>query len=379
MNTGIQQAADGTQAPPEIRPATFDDYPSIQALEAANLPEALPADEWQRMWLDSPLWPRLGKNWPIGWVLQDDSGRIVGSLGNVPSSFVFRGQELVCGNGRAWVVLPEYRGFALWLMDEYFNQPDAQLFVNTTVNAVAAQVFSTLSERIPLGDWQTSSYWVTGYRGFARGALDKIGVPLSGVMAVLAGGALRIRDAMFARRLPAPNPALVIAEVANFDNRFEQFWNELVRQNPDRLLGLRDSRTLAWHYAIPLRRRQLWIYTVSRNGQLRGYCVFKRQDTSQGLRRMRLIDFQSLDPDVDLLPGLLQTALSRCAAEGLDMLELVGRGVPKLHSFDDFAPHSRKLPNWAFYFHAADPALQKTLQAPAVWDPSEYDGDASFA
>jgi hypothetical protein len=379
MNTDTQQPVNANLAPPEIRPATFDDYPSIQALESANLPAALPFDEWTRMWLDNPLWPRLGQNWPIGWVLKDESGWIVGSLGNVPSQYVFRGRELVCGNGRAWVVLPEYRGFALWLMDEYFNQPDAELFVNTTVNAVAAQVFSTLAERIPLGDWQTSSYWVTGYRGFARGAFDKIGVPLASTMAIPAAGALWMKDVLLARRLPATDPSLVLAETNGFDARFDQFWDEAVRQNPDRLLGVRDGRTLAWHFAIPLRRRQLWIYTASRNGLLRGYCVLKRQDSSQGLRRMRLVDFQSLEPNADLLPDFLHAALSRCAAEGLDMLELVGRGVPKMRAFDDFAPYRRKLPNWSFYFQAADPALQETLQAPAVWDPSEYDGDASFA
>ncbi len=121
MSTNTQTPVAGPStalSPPRLRPARFDDYPQIQALERANLPEALPADDWRGLWLHNPLWPRLGSDWPIGWVLEADSGRVVGSLCNVPSRYMFRGRERIRANGRAWVVLPEYRGFALLPMAE---------------------------------------------------------------------------------------------------------------------------------------------------------------------------------------------------------------------------------------------------------------------
>jgi hypothetical protein len=366
-------------SPPRLRPARFDDYPQIHQLEAAHLQATLSADDWHRLWLDNPLWPRLGNHWPIGWVLEDEAGRVVGSLGNVPSLYRFGGRELVCANGRAWVVRPEYRGFALWLMDEYFNQPGADLFINTTVNPMAVEAFSTLCARVPLGDWQTIAYWVTGYRGFARKVLQKLRIPLAGALALPAAALLRLKDALFARSLPAAGAEVVIAAAEGFDSRFDRFWEELVRLFPEKLLAGRDSQTLAWHYAIPMRQRRLWIFTAARGGLLRAYGVLNRQDWRQGVRRMRLVDYQTLEPDADLLPGLLGAALRRCAAEDFYVLEHLGGGLPKMRSLDRCAPYRRRLPNWPFYYHATDPALDAELRRPEAWDPSSFDGDASVA
>ena len=44
------------------------------------------------------------------------------------------------------------------------------------------------------------------------------------------------------------------------------------------------------------------------NGQLRAYCVLKRQDWKGGIRRMGLVDYQTLEPDNDLLAGMVHAA-----------------------------------------------------------------------
>jgi hypothetical protein len=366
------------KSPPSLRPARFDDYAQIAQLESAHGLEALPLDDWCRLWLDNPLWPRLGGHWPIGWVLEGPEHRIVGSLANVPSLYRFRGRELICANGRGWVAAAEYRAFALWLMDEYFNQPGAELFINTTVNPLAVQALSTLSTPVPIGDWKTVTYWVTGYRGFARRVLQMLGAPLAGPLAIPAASALWVKDVLFARSLPAATAPVEIEAVSSFDVRFDRFWEELVRQGPETLLAVRDRQALSWHFAIPTRRGQLWVFTASRNGMLRAYCVLKQQNPQQGLRRMRLVDYQTLERDTDLLPDLLHAALRRCAAAGHYVLEHLGAGLPKMRTFDQCAPHRRKLANWPFYYHAADPALAAELQRPDVWAPSAFDGDASI-
>jgi hypothetical protein len=363
---------------PQLRRARFEDYPQIQRLEAAHLAAVLPADEWAPLWRDSPLWPRLSADWQIGWVLEDTDRQVVASLTSVPSLYRFRGQELVCASGRAWVARPEYRGFAPWLLEEFFNQTGVDLFISTTANPVAEPIFRTFATRVPAGDWETIAYWVTGYCGFARMALHKLGLPLAPALALPASAALWVKDALFARALPAFSSGVVISAIDSFDSRFDVFWEELVRQNPDKLLAARDSRTLAWHYAVPMRQGRLWIFTAVRNGLLRAYCVLNRQDRKQGVRRMRVIDYQTLESDVDLLPELLQAALARCAAEGFYVLEHLGCGLPKTRSFDDFAPYRRKHPNWPFYYRAADPALAAELRRPEAWEPSTYDGDASI-
>lgn len=363
---------------PELRPMTFEDLPGVQRLESENEMESQPEADWKGMWLDNPLWPRLGSHWPIGWVMLDGASRVVGSVANVPSRFHFRGRELLCANGRGWVVAPEYRGFALWLMDEYYSQPDVDLILDTTVGPKAIESISALTTRVPVGDWQTIVYWVTGYLGFATRALEKLRIPLPGLLSWPAAAGLWLKDLCLTQRLPPSDPALTVESPDTFDERFDAFWYELIRLYPNRLLGFRDRASLNWHYAMPLRRKRLWVLTASRNGLLRAFCVFKRQDLRQGVKRMRLVDYQTLEPDVDLLPALLGAALRRCRAEGYYVLEKLGIGLPKTAALDRHAPYRLHLPNWKFFYKAPDETLANQLASPDVWDPSEYDGDASF-
>jgi hypothetical protein len=365
-------------AAPTLRLASLDDGARIAELEASQKLGSMPADDWRNLWLNNPLWPRLRHEWPVGWLLEDAGGRLVGSLVNVPALYTFRGRELVCASGRGWVSAPEFRGFALQLMSEYFDQSGADLFINTTVAPNAAPVLSTLSDRIPLGDFQTIAFWVTGYRGFAKKVLQKMYGRVAGLLAEPAALALWLKDALTAKSLPAVSSSIVVEFADGFDARFDDFWNELVDKNFDKLLAVRDRRSLAWHFAYHQRTGRLWIVTVSRGGLLRAYGILKRQDGGDGIRRMQLVDYQTFDPDEDYLPGLLQLALRRCASDNLFALEQVGCGVPKRASFDRYAPYRHKLECWRFYFRAADPAIHADLSRPEVWDPSTFDGDASF-
>ena len=364
---------------PLLRPARFEDYPQIERLESSHGLPTLRADDWRGLWLDNPLSRRPGDKWPIGWVLEDADGTVVGSLGNIPSLYTYQDRELIAATGRGWVVASEYRGLALWLMDEYFHQQGVDLFINTTVNSLAVDPFSAFgSVRVPLGDWDTAAYWITRHRAFARTALRIKAVPLPGLLAIPAGALLRFKDAFGVRPLPTLAASVVVERADAFDSRFDAFWAELVRQNASKLLAVRDCQTLSWHFAGPIRTGQAWIFTASRNHLLRAYCVLKRQDHPQsGLVRMRLVDYQNLESE-DLLPGLLRAALERCKAEGIYALEHVGCDLPKMRSLDRFAPYRRKLPAWPFYYKAGDPMLDADLRKPEVWDPSAFDGDASL-
>jgi hypothetical protein len=360
---------------PLLRPARLEDYDAIARLGLANLSKPQPAGDWRRMWLDNPLWPRLGKEWHIGWVLETAAGDIAGSVLNIPSMYSFRGSELICGNGRAWSAAPAYRGYALWLMDEYFNQASVDLFINTTVGPNAAPMIDRLSARIPMGDWATSSTWVTGHVEFARQRFRLQNVPFAGLFAHPAGGVLWLKHA-FRKKPLSKSPRSVVIEVEDrFDSRFDVFWRELLHANSDILLSERTSSALSWHFGIPMRRRGLWIFTASRNGQLRAYCIVIR--TADG-RQAHFIDYQTVEPDTELLPLLLQAALTRCADENVYLLRNLGHGVPKMRALDDSAPYRNDLSNWRFYYRAADPTLDTTLRDARFWDPSAYDGDASF-
>jgi len=366
--------------PPNMRFATLDDHEQITRLEASYGMQTRSDDDWRAMWLKNPLWPRVGKDWSIGWIFEDMAGRVVGSLVSVPSLYHFRGRELICAIGRAWVMAHEYRGYGLWIISEYLNYEKADLLIHNTVGEMAIGVLDQLSSRVPLGDWETIAYWVTGYRTFAEKALTMCRVPsaVAGPVAYPAGVALRVKDALLVKSLPPAPRSITVEAIEQFDGRFDAFWQELVCQNPDKLLAARDSQALAWHFMVPMRLGRVWIYTAARNGLLRAYCILKRDELPGNITRMRVIDYQSLERDEDLLPGLLETARRRCVAEGIGMLEHLGCGLPKMRSLDQHAPYRRKIRNWPFFYRVPDPALTAELSKPEAWDPSAFDGDVSF-
>jgi len=205
-----------------------------------------------------------------------------------------------------------------------------------------------------------------------------MGVPAAGLLALPAAVALQIRGALQLRSFPSAPASVTIASATAFHHRFDAFWAEQVRQNPDKLLSARDARTLAWHYSAAMRHGHVWILTASRHGLLRAFCVLKRTDLKLPMRRMRLVDFQTLDPRENLLPGLLRFAQRRAIADGFDVIEHLGCGLPKMRDFEVFAPYRRSLPCKPYYYRAANTDLATQLARPEAWDPSTYDGDSSL-
>jgi hypothetical protein len=365
MNMSTESTA---VAPPKLRPARLEDYQAIVRLGLSYLLDVPSYEDWSTLWLDNPVRARCGKDFPIGWALVLPDGEMVGTMGTVRARYTFRGNDLISAVSRAWFVTAPYRGFALQLMDEYLNQPGVDLFINNAVSAPALGMFGQFCERIPLGEWDSVSYWVTG------GPSD---------------GASLSKDAVLNKPLPKTPGSFTIDSTDRFDSRFDLFWDELVRQSPEKLIAERTSEALSWHFAAPMRKGRVWILTASRKDRLLAYCTLTRQDhgfrlpalphgDTQGLRGMRLVDYQSIEPETDFLPAFLQAALRRCATEDLYILENLGRGVPKMRVVDECAPYRKKLGNWKFFYRAADPTLDADLSESRFWDPSAYDGDASF-
>jgi hypothetical protein len=93
---------------------------------------------------------------------------------------------------------------------------------------------------------------------------------------------------------------------------------------------------------------------------------------------MRLADYQTIEHKHDLLQPLLAAAIDRCSIEDIYILENLGRAVPKMQAADSSAPFQAALSNWKYFYSANNQDLQALLEAPERWDPSAYDGDASF-
>ena len=366
-----------------VREASFRDHQEISSLETRHVLGTKSYEEWSHLWSNNPLYRILEKHWPIGWVLENDDKRVVGYLGNIPLWYELDGQQIIAAGTHAWVVDSPYRSYSILLLDRYFHQKTVDLYLSTTVNpqaSMALRVFN--SPPIPLGAWDRSAFWITDYKGFAFSLLSMkelrfaktLSYPLSVAMLV------KVLSARPACRLQQREiTGVEVRTCTGFDHRFDVFWEALRDRNPHLLLAVRSRDVLEWHFRYALLKNQLWILTVNNSSGLAAYSIFCRQDNPRfGLKRMRLIDFQSLDGNTSLLLPMILTALKRCRQENIHMLEFIGFSPQQADDIECLAPLWRKLPCWLYYYKAANQVLAENLANPNAWNASCFDGDSSL-
>jgi hypothetical protein len=368
-----------TPSAPKLRQAGFEDYAQICALGAPYGLGKEPYEEWAHLWANNPVFQAV-PDWPMGWVLENEERQIVGQLANVPLAYQIGKRKLIAGASRAVMVDPKYRTYSFQLLNQFFRQKKADLFLATTVNGQATKLYEVFrAVRVPAGTWDKSVFWITNYRGFAASVLKMKELPGAAAMSIPVGRGLWARDAVaggvFRTRGKYGEP-----EFCNgFDDRFDAFWQELCERYPERLLANRSRAMLDWHFKPALDKNWAWILAVSKERKLAAYAILLRQDNlAHGLTRMRLADFQTVEPSNELLRPLLAAAVERCRKERIHMLEASGFAPDKQAVIDSLSPKSRNLDAWRYLYKAAQPGLAEQLKDPAVWDPTCLDGDASL-
>jgi len=364
---------------PSLRVASLEDYPQIASLESRYGLETKTAEEWKHLWINNPVYAQLQGDWPIGWVLESGDGHIVGYLGNIPLGYQFQGRRLVAAATYAWVVDSPYRSYSILLLDRYFDQTRADLFLSTTVNCQASKAFCSFNSLpVPVGAWDRSAFWITDHRGFAASWMAMRVPALGGLLSYPLSAALWSTDLLARRALGGGRKQVEVECCADFDSRFDTFWEVLKTRSSHLLLGVRTREVLGWHFKYAILRKAVWILTVTEASELVAYSIFCRQDSLRfGLKRMRLVDFQALDGSRALLLPMLSWALAQCRQEGIHMLEHLGF-CPQRDVFANLRPRQRKLPSWLYFYKARDQSLGGSLASPEVWDPSWFDGDSSL-
>ena len=137
---------------PKLREARFEDYEQIAELESRFGLAAKPYEEWIHLWQGNPLYRKLKADWPIGWVLEGEDGKIVASMGNIPCLYELDGRKILVASGRSWVADIAYRSASLSLLDNVIQQRNVDLYLNNTAshNSVAA-VTALECSRVPVG------------------------------------------------------------------------------------------------------------------------------------------------------------------------------------------------------------------------------------
>jgi hypothetical protein len=362
----------------KLREASFKDHEQIASLESRYGLVSKHYDEWSHVWLGNPLYRQLRPDWSIGWVLEDPNHQVVGTMGNIPLPYEFEGRRILVASGRHWVAEPAYRSASLILLDSVVNQKNVNLFLNNTVSgraAAAVEVFGC--PHVPVGIWDESRFWITHYRGFSESFLSWKNCPLAKALSYPLAAAVFLKDRLVKTDLRETD--VEVTACSGFDDRFDDFWEVLQRNNPHVLLAVRTREILEWHYKHALLDDRLWIMTVVDGPRLVAYAIFERKDKPEaGLKRVSLVDFQSFDGSTALLSPLLSRALKKCRDEGIHVLENIGRWLENGELIETVAPYRRKLSAWSYVYRANDPGLAERLKDRRVWAPSLYDGDASL-
>jgi hypothetical protein len=363
---------------PKLRETSFKDHAQIVALESKYGLLSKGYDEWSHLWLNNPLYRKFQRDWSIGWVLEDENQQIVGSMGNIPLMYEFQGRMILAASGRHWVAEPSYRGFSLELLERVINQRHVDLYINNTVSPEATEPLKVFQcNRVPTGAWDETAFWITSRRGFLESFLTLKGYSLAKPLSYPISSLIFLKDLFSTKHLRDTD--IEVKPCPEFDERFDHFWIELKKKRPDLLLAVRTREMLAWHYKYALRNGRLWILTVVDGGRLVAYGTFERKDKLEfGLKRMSLVDFQSLDGSTDLLLPLLSWAAKKCRTEGIHVLECVGRWLEKGGVLERIAPYQRKISAWSYYYRANDPKLAESLREDRAWSPTLFDGDASL-
>ena len=363
----------------EIREASFKDFPQISALQARYRFPRKTFVEWSHLWINNPAYLETRPRAPIGWVLERSGGQIIGYLGNIPLSYELEGQSVLASAAHSWVVDDGYRSYALLLLDRYFSQPRIDLFLNATVGPDALKAFSAFdSLPVPVGAWDRTAFWITNSRGFTASWLTTKGLDLLKPFSSAIAAVPFLRQ-MLTRPRINPRQHLELQDSALIDDRFESFWFALKNAKRNILLGVRSRQILQWHFQHALAENRAWLVIATRDRVMTAYGIFFRHDNDAfNLKRMRLVEFQSLDKEAAALELILCWAVSRCEREGIDMLESIGWNSDRSKIIDNIAPYRRQLPAWLYFYKARSKELGDRLSEPSVWEPSQFDGDASI-
>jgi hypothetical protein len=374
LHTGTETARSAAAARSvRIRETRPDDYAQIAALHLRNGLTMRPFDHWIALWSGNPAY----RGAPLGWVLEDGDGAIAGSIGNVPLAYEFRGRTLNAATPFGWVADPAFRGYSIMILNRFLRQSGIDLFVFSSVGDKAEPVYrgGFQLQPVPAGAWNRAALWVTGARCFARSLLQRHKIPFAGTLSLPLAGAIWTAG----RPWPAlEEPAGYGVDLcAQFDWRFDEFWETLRAGAPHLLLAVRSRDALTWHFRHLM--DSTYVLAITKDSRLTAFAIFCRQDNPElGLKRVRFIDFQSLEGHSATLRVALAWMLRECRARGIHVLEVMGSWLDRADLPPVSAPFERKLSCWTFYYKANAPELAHRLRDPGVWVPTSFDGDASL-
>ena len=353
-----------------LRPTVFADAEAIKQLHERNGMGRLDTAAWRSRWESYPFAEEFS-DVPIGWVLETDTGAVVGTIGNVHMLYEMHGRRIKAAIASAWAVDAPHRGKALHLITTFFRQNCVDLCMNGSASQVASQVLTGLRiPRIPVPKYSNPCFWAANPRAFAKAVLRRRGTPTASVLAYPAGLLLLVRDIF--RRSGRGTMSNTTRRLQTFDERFDSLWPH-ISAGPPRLRAVRTRAALDWRFRGDLDAGRAPILAAESAGKLVGYIVLVlRTDPNLGMRLYDVADLQAAEDDPSVFNDLLLGAVQLARREGVDAVKLMTGTPAKLGPAYALRPYTYQLPFWQLYYKAS-PELNSTLCSAEAWDFSLFD------
>ena len=354
-----------------LRTATFADADAIGQVQRRNGMGELDTVAWRSQWDAYPFAAEF-RDIAIGWILETESGRVVGYLGNVHMLYDLGGRPIKGTIATVWAVDAAHRNKSLWLLDASLEQTGVDLWLDGSASPTASRILTVLKlPRIPLPGYDVPCFWAARPQGFAKAVLVKKAIPGASVLARPVGMLLNARDIIL--RSGRGRTSATVNRLGGFDDRFETLWRTLCA-DPPRLRAVRTRAVLEWRFGAQLRSGRAIIVAAGGDGKLSGYAVLvRRQSPELGMDLYDVADLQAIRDDPATIRDLLLGSIEIAREQGVDAVKLLTGSPAKRATVDELRPYTYRLGFWQLYYKVASPELAAALSTADAWDFSLFD------
>ena len=354
-----------------LRTAALADAEAIAQLHKRNGMGELDTVAWRSQWEAYPFAAEFG-DVAIGWILETDSGQVVGYLGNVHMLYDLGGRCVKGAIATAWAVDAGHRNKSLQLMTAFLRQKSVDLWLDGSASPTASRVLTGMKlARIPIPGYAVPCFWAARPQGFAKAVLVKRAIRGASVLARPAGMLVNARDIVC--RSGRGRMSSTVCRLGGFDDRFEAFWRSLWA-DPPRLRAVRTRAVLEWKFGAQLRSGSATIVATGEGGALSGYAVLvRRQSPELGMDLYDVADLQAIRDVPATIRDLLLGAIGIAREEGADAVKFMTGTPAKRAPADELRPYTYRLGFWQLYYKVASAELKAALSAADAWDFSLFD------
>lgn len=355
-----------------------ESFPKYQAVNVEEFGAFL-----HSVWMDNPA---RKSHQPLGWVLEDATGRIGGFIGSIPTKIKIESAEVPAEAGHSWAVLPTFRPYSINLFRQFMSRGDRAFLLITaaggTVNAIGNRL-KTGIERIPIPQFDRQFLWLPKPEALVPWTLQRKGYehlakiaqtpPLAQVMTGIARlGLARHRGLRF------QCPTLRVEEVKRFDEAFDELWQSCKAGYGVTIV--RDRAALNWrHFNIMNLIGKTTVLACREGAKVLGYVAIQERYERAGFPsgHVAVTDLFYDRKSVTVACNLLNAAFEWASERGCTVFQVPHMGRDLADLLHTQRPYVRAMETYPYWYKAPSEELA-ALCRQETWWPTGSDGEANI-